>query len=323
MTLPCTAAWSKDKEPDTDSFLRDVRKGLAATPKRIPSKYFYDARGSALFEKICTLPEYYLTRVEQEILRTQAADMARAIGPRALVVEYGSGSAVKTQCLLAALSDPVAYMPIEISPSALNSSLHNLGAAFPNVEMLPLCADFTSALTLPRPQRDPLSVLIFFPGSTLGNFEPADASHLLQVMHAEMGPDGAALIGIDLQKDARVIEAAYNDSAGVTAEFTLNLLHRINRELGADFQVDQFVHQARYNPLAGRIETRIVSLREQSASLDGSRFHFAPGEKMLVEYSCKYSLPQFERMAARVGLRVTQTWTDPDRMFAVQLLRRA
>lgn len=322
--MPCIAAVQTSEPPrDAGRFLLDVRKGLSATPRRIPSKYFYDARGSALFEKICAQPEYYLTRVEQDILRTQADDMARHVGPRALVVEYGSGSAVKTQRLLAALSDPVAYMPVEISGSALDASLRSLGAAFPQVEMLPLRADFTAALTLPRPRREPASVLIFFPGSTLGNFEPADSQRLLRVMHAEMGQNGAALIGIDLQKDVAVIEAAYNDRAGVTAEFTLNLLHRINRELGADFRVDQFAHQARYNPLAGRIETRILSLAEQTVSLDGARFHFAAGEKMLVEYSCKYSLPQFERMAAGAGLRLAQTWTDPDQMFAVTLLRRA
>ncbi|MGQ0697019.1 MAG: L-histidine N(alpha)-methyltransferase [Panacagrimonas sp.] len=322
MKLSSTALQMFDGNQDASELHADVRKGLGTSPKHIPSKYFYDARGSALFEKICELPEYYLTRTELEILRMQVDQMARAVGPGAMVVEYGSGSAVKTQLLLAALSDPVAYVPIEISPSALDASLENLAGRFPQMETMPLCADFTTTLSLPRPRRKPQSVLIFFPGSTLGNFETADAVHLLGVMHAEMGANGAALIGIDLKKDASLIEAAYNDAAGVTAEFTLNLLRRLNRELGTDFDLDQFQHRSRYNALAGRIETHIVSRIDQQVRFDGMRIEFAACEKMLVEYSCKYALPEFERMAARAGLRVADTWMDAGQMFALQLLRR-
>lgn len=307
---------------DIGDFAADVRKGLSARQKRIPSKYFYDARGSALFEKICEQPEYYLTRTELAILRESAGSIAEAIGPRALVVEYGSGGAIKTRLLLDALIDPVAYVPVEISGSALDTSVRQLGQAFPRVEMLPVRADFSARVTLPKPERRHASVLVFFPGSTLGNFETAEAVRLLEVMHAEMGSRGAALVGIDLKKDPGRIEAAYNDRAGVTSEFTLNLLARLNRELDADFDLGQFQHRARYNILAGRIETHIVSRVAQRVRVDGMTVGFAAGEAMLVEYSCKYALPEFERMAAKAKLRVAASWMDREGLFALQLLRR-
>ncbi len=303
-------------------FLADALAGLASTPKQLPSKYFYDARGSALFEAICEQPEYYLTRTELALLQAEAPNIANVIGPGAMVVEFGSGSGIKTELLLAALHDPVAFVPIEISPSALRGSLDQLRTRFPDLELIPLCADFNQPLRLPLPHRSPQRVLIFFPGSTLGNFAHADAIELLRVMYADMGDDGAALIGIDLQKSPATLEAAYNDAAGVTAAFTLNVLTRMNRELGADFELDHFTHQARYNAVAGRIETHIVSLRAQVVSLGERRFHFDHGEAMLVEYSCKYALPQFAEMAAAAGLRVSQTWTDAGQQFALQLLRR-
>ena len=322
MKLPSTATQLVDERDPVQELSDDVRKGLRATPKRLPSKYFYDARGSELFEKICEQPEYYLTRVELDILRQQAGSMARAIGTDALVVEYGSGSGIKTQLLLSALEQPVGYVPIEISSSALDASIADLTARFPQLQMLPLCADFNTRLSLPVPRRRPRSVLIYFPGSTIGNFDAAEALRLLRVMHAEMGAEGAALIGIDLKKDAKLLDAAYNDADGVTAELTLNLLQRLNRELGMDFDVSQFRHRARYNAMAGRIETHIVSTVAQRVHLDGASFEFAACERMLVEYSCKYALPEFAQMAAQAGLRVAQTWTDEAQQFAIQLLRR-
>lgn len=308
---------------ESAELVADVRKGLSGRHKRIPSKYFYDSRGSALFEEICEQPEYYLTRTELAILRAHAGSMAEAIGSRALVVEYGSGSAIKTRLLLDALIDPVAYVPVEISYSALDDSVQHLARAYPGVEILPVSADFTTRVILPVPKRRrPASVLVFFPGSTLGNFDTPDAVRLLEVMRAEIGPHGAALVGIDLKKDSERIEAAYNDRAGVTAAFTLNLLARLNRELDADFDLRQFRHRARYNTLAGRIETHIVSRVDQRVRVDGMAVDFAAGESMLVEYSCKYSLPEFERMASRARLQVSATWTDPEGLFAMQLLRR-
>lgn len=305
-----------------DGFAVDVHRGLAQMPKRIASKYFYDARGSALFERICEQPEYYLTRTELAILQDNAAAIARAIGPRALLVEYGSGAGIKTRLLLDAMDDPVGYVPVEISPSALNASVESLAEEFPEVDMLPVTADFTRPVELPAPEQASRRTVVFFPGSTLGNFEPREAVALLRTMCIEMGRNGAAIVGVDLKKDAVLLEAAYNDAAGITRDFTLNLLARINRELDADFDLERFRHRAQYNALAGRIETHIVSCADQVVRVGDLRYAFAEDEAMLVEYSCKYSQEDFDAMAAKAGLRVVNTWTDARNWFAVQMLER-
>ena len=304
-------------------FRADVLLGLAQTPKRIPSKYFYDARGSQLFEEICAQPEYYLTRTELAILEEHAPAIAKAIGPRALLVEYGSGAGIKTRLLLDALEQPVGYVPVEISRSALDASVENLSEEFPEVDMLPVSADFTQPVDLPAPDQAARRTVVFFPGSTLGNFEQREAIALLRTMAIEMGRQGAALVGIDLKKDAAILEAAYNDAAGVTREFTLNLLTRINRELQADFNLDEFDHRARYNAQAGRIETHVVSRIDQVVAIGKHRFAFAAGEAMLVEYSCKYAVEEFAAMAAKAGLRVVRSWSDSRQWFAMQMLERA
>lgn len=309
-----------DLEPAADDLLGDVLAGLSASPRRLPSKYFYDARGSALFEAICEQPEYYLTRTELALLRESGAEIAAAVGPRARVVEYGSGAGLKTRLLLQALPDPVAYVPVEISRSALLESVGRLAREFPAVEMLPVCADFTQRVSLPRPGRDPERTLLFFPGSTLGNFENPVARRLLRQMRELVGPRGQVLLGVDLKKDPALIEAAYNDAAGVTADFTLNLLVRLNRELGADFRPDAFEHRAVYDAAAGRIQTDIVSRRQQQVSVAGQRFDFAQGEAMRVEYSCKYNHADIEAMAAEAGLGVDARWQDPEGWFSIQLL---
>ena len=314
-----------DRHHDRDDIRDDVLRGLAAKPKRLPSKYFYDARGSALFERICGQPEYYPTRTELKIMRDDIGSIAAALGPDVRLVEYGSGSGLKTRLLLRHLESPVAYVPVEISRSALADSVALLGREFPGIEMLPVCADFTRPITLPRAQRAPRQTVVYFPGSTIGNFEPDDALQLLRQMHNEAGQgggilNGGVLIGVDLVKERAELEAAYNDVAGVTAEFTLNLLVRLNHELGADFNLAGFRHRARWHPLAGRIETHIVSNRQQDAHLGGRTFHFAENEAMLVEYSCKYTSDGFARFASRAGLRVTSVWTDPAQQFSVQWL---
>ncbi len=303
----------------------DALSGLAASPKRLPSKYFYDARGSRLFERICEQPEYYPTRTELSIMRDHVGSIAAALGPEVRLVEYGSGSGLKTRLLLHHLESPVAYVPVEISRNALADSVAALGREFPRIQMLPVCADFTRPIKLPRAARAPRQTVVYFPGSTLGNFGPDDALRLLRQMRNEAGQgggvlDGGVLIGIDLVKDKAALEAAYNDAAGVTAEFTLNLLVRLNRELGADFDLAGFRHRARWHPLAERIETHIVSRREQDVHIDNRTFHFAEGEAMLVEYSCKYTPEGFARFAARAGLQVASVWADPARRFSVQWL---
>lgn len=311
-----------DPPAHESDFAADAAAGLARRPKQIPSKYFYDECGSALFERICVQPEYYLTTTELAILAAHAQDIAAAIGPRSLLVEYGSGSGLKTRELLAALTDPVGYVPVEISRSALRESIGSLSREFPQLQMLPVCADFTAPFRLPTPFRRQRRSVIFFPGSTLGNFDHRDATRLLQQMRWEMGAGGAAVVGIDLQKDPAIIEAAYNDAAGVTAQFTLNLLSRMNRELGADFNLSRFRHRATYNALAGRIETHIISCVEQQVHVGAQTIHFAANEAMLVEYSHKYSQAGFERLAAKVGLRVVRRWTDPRQWFAIEMLER-
>jgi dimethylhistidine N-methyltransferase len=312
-----------DLHPSADDILGDVLEGLSCQPRRLPSKYFYDARGSKLFEQICAQPEYYLTRAELALMQTHLDAIAATLGPEVLLVEYGSGSGIKTRQLLEHLDDPVAYMPVEISRSALMSSVERMKGYFPDVEMLPVCADFTQALELPSPKRPQRRTVIYFPGSTIGNFDSRTAVTLLQHMRAEMGPDGAALVGVDLVKGKAVIEAAYNDAAGITAAFTLNMLARFNRELGADFDLDGFAHRAQFNPMAERIETHIDSLREQDVHIGDATFHFERGEPILVEYSCKYSRASFARLAAHAGLDVHTVWTDPEDLFSLHYLTHA
>lgn len=309
-----------ERQPTGNRMREDVVRGLGHQPKRLPSKYFYDARGSELFEQICDQPEYYLTRVELAILRQHIGEIADAIGPDALLMEYGSGSGLKTRLLLEHLRSPVAYVPVEIARKALLASIAELADEFPDIEMLPVCADFTEPLVMPHAAQQARRTVAFFPGSTIGNFEPDEAVKLLRQMRAQIGPHGAALIGVDLKKDRAELEAAYNDAAGITAEFTLNLLARCNRELGADFDLAAFRHRARWNALAGRIETCVLSLRRQDVRIGNEIFRFDAGEPMLVEYSCKYSPEEFARLAARASLRVGRIWTDPQARFSLQWL---
>lgn len=309
-----------DLTPGRQQILADAVTGLSRSPRQLPSKYFYDARGSRLFEQITQTPEYYPTRTELALLKRVLPDIARSVGARLHVVELGSGSGRKTALLLAALHDPVAYTPIEISRAALLSSIDHLAPALPQVEMLPVCADFTSPVTVPMPEREPARRLLFFPGSTLGNFEGEDAVALLRAMRQTMGRDGLALVGIDLHKDPALIEAAYNDAQGVTAAFTLNLLARLNREIGSDFDLDGFRHRACYSTARLRIETDLVSRWAQDVHLDGRTFHFAADEPIRVEYSHKYTDDSFEQLLLQAGLQVVQRWDADAPAYGLRLL---
>ena len=311
-----------DLHPTPDDITGDVLRGLAKTPKRLPSKYFYDRRGSELFEAITRQPEYYPTRIELALLAACGPRIAAAVGPRAHVVEYGSGSGRKTRLLLDALEDPVAYTPIEISRSALTASADRLDREFGDVEVLPVLADFTCPVPLPAPARAAEHALVFFPGSTLGNFNREESVRLLAAMRDTMGERGGALVGIDLEKDPAVIEAAYNDAGGVTAAFTLNLLARLNRDIGSDFNLDGFAHRARYVRDEGRIVTTLESLRAQDVTVDGRSFAFTAGEQMHVEQSQKYSDARFEALVRDSGLQVVERWNDPRDWFGLRLLRR-
>ncbi len=310
-----------DLTPGRQQILTDVVAGLSRTPRQLPSKYFYDARGSRLFEQITQTCEYYPTRTELALLARVLPDIARSVGPHVHVVELGSGSGRKTALLLAALQDPVAYTPIEISRAALLSSIDHLAPALPDVEMLPVCADFTRAVAVPAPEREPARRLLFFPGSTLGNFVEEDAVALLRAMRQTMGRDGLALVGIDLHKDPALIEAAYNDVQGITAAFTLNLLARLNREIGSDFDLDGFRHCARYSIARLRIETDLVSQRAQDVRLDGRTFHFQADEPIRVEYSHKYTDDSFEALLLPAGLQVVRRWDAESPAYGLRLLR--
>lgn len=306
-----------------NDFLRDVLRGLRSEPKAIAPKYFYDAAGSALFDRICELPEYYPTRTERTILERGATEMAQALGPRVLLIEPGAGSGQKTRLLLEALSDLAAYVPVDISGEHLLASAADLRAAYPHFEILPVQADFTQRFVLPRSSTLPLRRALFFPGSTLGNFEPEDARRLLGEFRALAGRDGRLLLGIDLQKDTGVLEPAYNDAAGVTAQFNLNLLARINRELGGNFDPTAFAHRAFYNDERTRIEMHLVSLRDQVVRVAGTAVRFRRGETLHTENSYKYTTDGIVRLARAVGWRALRQWSDERGWFALCLFAAA
>ena len=305
-------------EVDVDeTFLSDVIAGLSQPKKELQCKYFYDERGSQLFDQICELEEYYPTRTERKILVDHADDMARQIGTEVMLVEFGSGSSLKTRVLLDALEDPVAYVPLDISEDHLIKTAANLRKSYPAIEILPLVADFTEPFELPVASRKPSHAAVFFPGSTIGNFVPESAATMLNSIAGILGPNGGMLIGVDLQKDTAIIEAAYNDSQGVTDEFNLNVLHRVNRELGANFNIDQFKHKAIYNQDHGRVEIYVVSQCDQTVTLGEQAFQFSANEHVLTEYSHKYTIDGFVELANRAGFSLHKHWTDDQNLFAV------
>lgn len=299
-------------------FLRDVLQGLQAQPKTLPSKYFYDERGSRLFDAICGLDEYYLTRTEVAILRDHAAEMADCVGGPCVLIEYGSGSSLKTGILLDHLPPGATYVPVDISGEHLHRAAAGIAQRYPTVAVSPVCADFTRPFDLPADEDG--RRVAYFPGSTIGNFEPPAAVELLANIAALVGGGGGLLIGVDLRKSPRILEPAYNDRRGVTARFNLNLLRRINRELGADFDLARFQHHAFFNGSDGRIEMHLISLADQTVRLGGRRIELRHGETIHTENSYKHSLDGFRRLAAAAGWSVEQIWCDPGRLFSVQYL---
>lgn len=298
-------------------FRADVLRGLRARPKFLPCKYFYDDAGSALFERITALPEYYLTRTELAIMRQHAAEMAHWIGSGCLLIEYGSGSSLKTRLLLDQMRDPVGYVPIDVSGEHLRQSAGELAQQYPHVAVLPVHADFTQPLTLPHTARRPTRRVVYFPGSTIGNCTPQEAIELLRRTAALCGAGGALLLGADLRKDPAVLEAAYNDRQGVTAAFNRNILVRINRELAADIAVDCFAHRAFYHDEAGRIEMHLVSDRDQQLHIGAATRDIAAGESIRTEYSYKYRVADVRTMAAAAGFAPAHLWTDERGYFSV------
>ena len=299
----------------------DVRdlylRGLTEAPKTLPCKLLYDERGSGLFEKICETPEYYPTRTEIEIYEDHIEEMARRIGPGAVIVEYGSGEGLKSRMLIDALADPVAYIPVDISREALIASAESLAAAYPTLEVLPVCGDYTQEITLPHPKGRSNRWAVFFPGSTIGNFHQEQAEKFLRHSAKLVGPGGAMLIGADLVKDRAVLEAAYNDAKGVTAAFNLNLLRRANDEIGADFDLNQFEHRAIFNEKANRIEMHLVSRADQTVRINGTLIEFREGEAIHTESSYKYTPESFSDLIERSGWRPEEIWTDRRGWFSV------
>ena len=311
-------------ESARERFRADTLEGLARNPKRLAPKYFYDRAGSQLFDEICELPEYYVTRAETSIMEARAHEMVASWGPRVRVVEPGAGSFTKTRLVLEALGPArcVEYVPVDISREHLGHAASQLRADYPWLEVTPVAADFSVELPIPeRRAAEGISTVIYFPGSTIGNFDPDEAERLLARFRRAAGPGGAVVVGIDLKKDPTTLHAAYNDAQGVTAAFNRNLLARMNRELGADFDVDSFAHYAFYEPVRGRIEMHLVSRRRQEITVSGRRFHFADGESIRTECSYKYDLPGAERLARSAGLHLLDAWLDDERRFAVLELR--
>ena len=300
-------------------FLAETLDGLNQKPKTLPCKYFYDERGSALFEDICEQPEYYPTRTELGIMEEHAAEMARALGSDLVLIEYGSGSSRKTRVLLEALENPAAYLPIDISKDALFPSAESIAKEYPKLAVLPICGDYLSPLPLPEATPTENRRAVYFPGSTIGNFMPDEALSFLHRMAEQAGPGGAVLIGVDLKKDAGALERAYDDRAGVTAAFNLNLLARINRELGADFPLENFRHEARWNEAQGRVEMHLVAKQACEIRVGSERIAFETSESIHTENSYKYEISEFEALAAQAGLRADRRWMDPDEKFSVQL----
>lgn len=299
-----------------------VRAGLAESPKRIDPVWFYDERGAALFDRLCALPEYYLTRAELELMDAHAADIAARIGPVAALIEFGSGTSMKTRVLLDELQSPVAYMPVDVARTPLVAASRALAARFPDIAVLPVCADFTQPIALPEELADVRRRVVYLAGSTLGNFRHDQAIKLLGHMRELAGPQGAVLVGIDLAKAPAVMERAYNDSAGVTAEFNRNALTHMNHRLGTDFDVRRFVHRAVWVDSKQRIEMRLRSVCEQVVHLRGEAIAFAQNEELVTEYCHKYLAQQFTAMGQAAGLCPREQWTHEQLGFSVQLLER-
>jgi dimethylhistidine N-methyltransferase len=304
---------------EEDDFATAVLGGLSRPHKTLPCRFFYDARGSDLFEEITRLPEYYPTRTETAILEAHAAEMAEGVPDGGVLVEFGSGSSLKTEILLRHLPHLGAYVCVDVSESALDGARDRLAARFPTLDVRPVVGDFSRGVGFPadlaeRPKTG------FFPGSTIGNLTPAEAAHLLGAFRCTLAPGGRLIVGVDLKKDARQLVLAYNDAQGVTAAFNLNLLTRINRELNGTFDLGAFEHEAVYNPREGRIEMYLRSRRRQVAGVLGRPFHFGAGERIHTENSYKYAIGQFQDLARSAGWDARRVWTDADALFGVHEL---
>jgi dimethylhistidine N-methyltransferase len=312
---------SQPQSAEDSAFVADVLRGLNATPKRIPAKYFYDDAGSILFDRITDLPEYYPTRCEMSILETQADEICKLIPEGAALVELGAGSNKKARILLKAAPALAAYVPVDICGEMIEREAVELRRDFPKLKIIPVTADFTYEFELPQEARDATARVGFFPGSTIGNFEPHEAAAFLNNIAQILGPGAILIIGVDLIKPVEVLKAAYNDKQGVTAKFNLNLLKRINRELGGTFNLDSFEHHAIYNRERNRIEMHLASLKRQKVKVAGETIDFRAGETIHTENSYKYSVESLTALARGVGWAPVKVWTDADKYFSIQAFK--
>lgn len=307
-----------DNLPGNADLRAEVLHGLRTHPRRLSPKFFYDRHGSGLFDAICRVPEYYITRTETAILQNNAAALARLAGTRTVLIELGSGASQKVRLMLDVLR-PWAYVGVDISKDFLLHSTRRLAAAYPWLKVHAVCADFCQplAFTCGYPE---LKRLAFFPGSSIGNFEPQHAVLFMRQLQSILGSHGALVIGVDLKKEPRHLNAAYNDAQGVTAEFNLNILRRLQRELGAQIDIRSFRHEAFYNEIHGRIEMYLVSLRAQQIHIDNEAFHFEKNERLHTENSYKYSIEEFQALARDAGYESHTVWMDENRLFSVHYL---
>jgi len=309
----------KKFEIEEDYLLAEVLEGLTKPQKELPCKLFYDGKGSLLFDEICGLEEYYLTRTEMAIMNRYIDEISTVLGRKCLLIELGSGSSTKIRLLLDHLKEPAAYVPIDISAEHLMKSVSALARDYPKLKIVPVYADYTQPFSLPHFDFPYSRKVTYFPGSTIGNFTQEYASHFLGRIAKRAGRGSGLLIGVDLKKDEKTLEAAYNDRKGITASFNLNILERLNRELGSDFDLKQWRHYAFYNGEKGRIEMHLISLKNQFAHLNGNEIFFRKGETIRTEYSYKYTIEEFEQMVSDF-FQVERVWTDEENKFSVQYL---
>jgi dimethylhistidine N-methyltransferase len=309
-----------DLHPKLENFRDEVLLGLTKSPKSLPCKFFYDSKGSQLFNQICDLEEYYPTRTELAILQSCKQDIRTLVGKNSLIIEYGSGGSQKIRLLLNILDNPLAYLPIDISKDYLFADAQELSRDFPDLEIIALCADYTKSLILPPIDLKFAKKIVFFPGSTIGNLDYDDAKQLLVNTTKILDYDDALLIGVDLKKDPSILNSAYNDKKGITAQFNLNLLTRINESLQANFNLANFAHYAFYNQQKGRIEMHIISLVKQSIFIDDLEFRLEKDELIHTENSYKYHIQEFQLLAEESGFTPTKVWTDTSNLFSVHYL---
>lgn len=320
MTKTAAAAYRFYNTPsEPDDFYQAVIEGFSTHPRSVPPKYFYDLEGSRLFESICEQPEYYPTRTEVALLEQYAAEIAELAGTGCYLVEPGSGSCEKVRLLLDAMQ-PASYIPMDISGEHLDKAAADLAADYPWLDVHAVCADITADVSLPFIPEN-ASAVFFYPGSSIGNFEPDAAVEFLGHLARIAGKGGGLLIGVDLKKDAETLNAAYNDASGVTAAFNLNILRRVNHQLEGDFDIDAFDHHAFYNNVKGRIEMHLISTRKQTARIDGHTFEFNAGDTIHTESSYKYTTGEFQALAQQAGLSPCSVWTDSDSLFSLHFLR--